>query len=146
MATIKVAHPDSARPALYPIVARVWAVGFLLTGATFALQPQRVVAQLATLSGWVGLSGTVEAPAGNLWHVLALSLMASISLLAWQSAREPGRAGPFHTLLLAKMVSTFGFTILAVQAGSVWALCAATDAFIALTLWLARAADAQRRI
>jgi hypothetical protein len=122
----------------YAIVARSWACAFALVGLLFLAAPGATGAIVTWLGRKMGLSGTMTSSGGDLWWVLAVSLMASITALAEVSARAPESDGPYVTLMVAKLTSTALFSGLAVSHGTIWWLCAGTDGFVALTLWLAR--------
>ncbi len=129
----------------YAAVARGWAAVFAAVALLFAVVPGRVGPSLSTLGHFLGLSGEIATPADNLWWVLALSLMVSVTGLAWHSAHDPTASGPYRILLAAKLASTAGFVWLAWRlTAPVWLLCAAGDGFVALTLWLARLGEAGR--
>jgi hypothetical protein len=132
----KIAGPDSAYR-LYRRVAGAWAGVFVVAGLAFMLVPGLVGTGLVTLAGVLGLGGEVPTAPGSLWFVLTGSLMATISMLALQTARRPEESAPYVSLMTAKLVSTVAFLFLARHA-NIWLLCAACDGFIALTLAAAR--------
>ncbi len=125
----------------YARVAFVWCVVFGVVGIAFAAAPGAVTEALSSLAAGLRLRGTFSGsfgPDASFWHVLAVSLMAAVTGLAWVSARRPEAAAPYRILLAAKLVSTTGFAILAVRLAPAWILAAAGDGFVALTLWASR--------
>lgn len=135
------AHSSRQVPRMthYSVVATAWAIVFAFVALLFATLPDRVGSFLTKLAGFLGLGGRIESPGDTLWWVLALSLMVSVTGLAWHTARTPEAIGPYRILLAAKVTSTVGFAWLAWTAKApVWLLCAAGDGFVAITLWLAR--------
>lgn len=129
--------PELAPYRLYSRVARAWAGVFVMAGLGFALAPDLVGRGLVTLATLLGFAGAVPTAPGSLWFVLTGSLMATISMLAYQTARRPEESAPYVSLMTAKLVSTVAFLCLA-RHESIWLLCAACDGFIALTLAAAR--------
>ena len=121
---------------LYSIVAKSWSVVFLVVGLLFLAIPAELGGNLTSLAHALGLNGEISAPAGNLWHVLSLSLMGALVLLAGTSARYPELKAPYVTLLVAKTISVIGFLALSRIIGSAWLLCAVADAFVAFTLFI----------
>jgi len=119
---------------LYVLVAKSWSIVFLVVGLLFLAIPAELGENLTSQAHALGLKGEISTQAGTLWHVLSLSLMGALVLLAWTSARYPGRQAPYITLLLAKTVSVIGFLGLSWTVGSAWLLCAGADAFVAFTL------------
>jgi hypothetical protein len=122
----------------YRLLAQVWSVAFVVTGLEFALIPKFLSTQMHVAAGMLGLSGHIDLTPGSLWHIIALSLMVAVTMLAWQTARRPSDRGPYITLQIAKIASTLMFLFLAATQGGIWLLCALTDGSIALTLFLAR--------
>lgn len=118
--------------------ARVWGVVFLLVGATFAVRPVAVGEDLTALARVLRLGGVVESGPRDLWWVLALSMMLTITVLALWCANEPDNAAPFVGLMTSKLTSTFCFLVLSLAVGPAWLLCALGDGFVALTLWWSR--------
>ncbi|MBI2945233.1 MAG: hypothetical protein HYY25_13650 [Candidatus Wallbacteria bacterium] len=125
---------------IYSAVVGAWSRVFAIVGLAFLAAPDQTGAFLTTLANALGLRGTIAAPASNLWWVLSLSLMATITALAAVSARAPHLYAPYAALMTAKLVSTAGFLGLAATQGAVWLTCAAGDALVAVTIWLARMA------
>ncbi|MBI4862707.1 MAG: hypothetical protein HY815_20970 [Candidatus Riflebacteria bacterium] len=123
---------------VFCVVARLWAVVFCLVGACFLVAPGLVPDLVSALAGRLGLGGRIQSGPGGLWWILALSLMATITVLAETCAREPYNLFAFRALVTAKLVSTAGFVGLATTGGAVWLLCALGDGFVAATLLLAR--------
>jgi hypothetical protein len=123
---------------VYVLVARIWAVVFLVAGLAFAIDPEGTGHNITTIGGWLGLSGTVETGPRTMWWVLTVSLMATITVLSAWSAHEPQNPAPYVALMTSKLCSTGTFVLLAATAGPAWLVCAACDGSIALTLYLAR--------
>lgn len=135
---------DAAPPyQLYSRVAGAWAAVFVGAGLGFVLVPDQVGRGLVALAGLLGLGGQVPTAPGSLWFVLTGSLMATISMLAYQTARRPEESAPYVALMTAKLVSTVAFLSLA-RGANIWLLCAACDGFIALTLAAARSVGDRR--
>lgn len=135
---VPVSGADAASPyGLYRRVAGTWAAVFVLAGLAFMLAPDLVGRGLVALAAPFGLGGHVPTAPGSLWFVLAGSLMATISVLAYQTARRPEEGGPYVALMTAKLVSTVAFLFLA-KHGDIWLLCAVCDGSIALTLAVSR--------
>jgi hypothetical protein len=124
----------------YRVLALAWGLVFLVVGTAFLLAPTLISEGLTALGQLVGLSGAIPTGSGSLWHVLTASLMATLTVLAWQSAFSPEAVGAFGALVVAKCVSVIGFLYLASH-DSVWSLCALADAVVATSLWLTRRAD-----
>ncbi len=122
----------------YSLLCQFWSLAFVVTGLLFAFAPRQLGQQMAAAGALLGLTGHVDWTPGTPWHVIALSLMLTVTLLAWQSARQPMARDPYVTLQAAKVFSTLLFSYLAVTDGSIWVLCAITDGSIALSLFLAR--------
>ena len=122
---------------IYSLIARIWGWVFISVGLAFLFIPQNVASILTVLSSTTGLSGTIVAPASNLWHVLSLSLMSMLAVAIFASAKTPENNSLYHAILTAKTVSTLGFVLLSLQE-SAWLVCAAGDGFVALTLIWAR--------
>jgi len=138
---------STSRLRIYRGVALGWAALFVVTGAQFAIVPDWVGNGLHTLGALLHLGGTMDVVPGSLWHVLALSLMVAVTGLALLTAHEPRDRGPYVVLMSAKIASTLAFLYLAAIHGAIWLLCAATDGFVAVTLFLARRGlDAQPRL
>ncbi len=122
----------------YRLLCQFWSLAFVVTGLLFAFAPRQLGQQMAAMGARLGLTGHVDWAPGSPWHVIALSLMLTVTLLAWQSARQPMARDPYVTLQAAKLFSTLLFLYLAATDGSIWLLCALTDGSIALSLFLAR--------
>lgn len=125
----------------YAPLARAWASVFAVVGLVFLLRPRLVVVAVDAVARAAGGHGTIDVEGGPLWWVLALSLMSVLTLLALASARAPADPLPYRALLTSKLVSTAGFAALAAGGVPAWWVCAASDGFVALTLWAARRAD-----
>lgn len=121
---------------LYALVARMWSGVFLIAGLIFLFLPSRLENFLTATGNAIGLSGSIESSPHTLWHILTLSLMGTIAVLAFLSSRSPETKGYYTALVTAKTISVAGFLCLAFLLGSVWLLCAFADAFVALTLVL----------
>ena len=122
----------------YRALAQFWCVAFVITGLEFAFVPGWLAGLMTELGQRVGLRGTVDLTPWTPWHVIALSLMIAVTVLAWQSAQRPEAPGPYVALQAAKVASTLLFLWLAVTDASIWLVSAATDGGIALSLWLVR--------
>ena len=120
----------------YSFIAKVWSIVFAFVGLSFLFIPDRIAELLNGLADISGLSGTITAPSGNLWHVLTISLMGILAVTASLSAKNP-KAKPYYlALVIAKSISVAGFIFLMLQDGPAWVICAGADAFVALTLML----------
>lgn len=117
-------------------VCRFWAVVFVFALVCFATAPSVVAALLNSLAGVLGLQEGVAAGPLTLWYPLALSLMATITYLAWVAGTPGAPPQAWRALLLSKLCSSAGFAVLAVTTIGAWWLAVATDGFIALTLVL----------
>ncbi|MCC7440305.1 MAG: hypothetical protein IT285_01650 [Bdellovibrionales bacterium] len=126
---------------LYRRVSSGWAVAFLGVGILFVLVPVELTTGLNGMAEVLGLSPAMRGTGGELWHVLAISLMAVLVGLAAASARDPSDRRLSSLMILSKLVSTAGFVWLAFTLGSGWILCAVADGFVALTLVASRAID-----
>jgi hypothetical protein len=122
----------------YRWLARFWGHCFVVAGLLFAIVPDRVVDLLVWEGSLLGLRGDMHFGQDSLSWALALSLMAVLVLLSYQSAARPRDPGPYRALLLSKLTSTAVFLYLATQYGPVWVLAASTDFFVAVTLFAAR--------
>ena len=120
----------------YIIVAKTWSVAFFIAGLLFLIFPAQLGQSLTHFANSIGLNGTILVPTGSLWHILTLSLMGTLVLLARTTARYPERQAPYVTLLSAKTISVAGFLVLSITNGPAWLLCALTDAFVAFTLFI----------
>lgn len=113
---------------------------FAVVGLSFAIAPEFVATLLDTLARLLGLtpgfSGAVAHE--SLWFPLALSLMATLVYLAWQSGRPGASSALLDALLLSKFTSTSAFALFALNTFSGWWLCAAADGFVAVTLLATR--------
>lgn len=112
------------------------AFGLVLVGLT--VWPTGVAKLVGWSGGIFGLSGEVTIGANDLDHILSLSLMACIFVLAVSTARNPASVETFAALMVAKVVSTLGFAYLAVGGASVWLVPALTDGFVAVLLAVTR--------
>lgn len=132
--------------ARYAAVARAWAIVFGMVTLLFLILPPAVGQGLTALGQALGLPGRIDSAGDTLWWVLALSLMVSVTGLAWHTADRPEALVPYRILLAAKLASTAGFTLLAWRlAAPVWLLAAGGDGFVAFSLWLARRLSASAR-
>ncbi|MBI2363294.1 MAG: hypothetical protein HYV15_07945 [Elusimicrobia bacterium] len=99
----------------------LYAAVFAAAGAAFLLAPGPVTGLLAALTG-------APAPGRgglSLWLGLTGSLMAVLTLLAWELSRDPGQGALWRALLLSKAVSSLLFVDFAVQGGGAGYLAAA---------------------
>jgi hypothetical protein len=124
----------------YRLLLHLWALVFAIVGLLFAFAPHFTGAALARLGALLALGGSLDTSPEGLWHPLAVSLMVAVTGLALLSASRPEARGPWLALLLAKLVSTAFFLRLARDGGAVWLIAAGADAFVALSLVLARLA------
>ena len=122
----------------YRLLAQFWSVAFVVTGLEFAWMPEFLSTQMHAAAALLGLSGHIDLTPGSLWHVIALSLMIAVTILAVQTARRPEARGPYLALQAAKISSTLMFLVLAATHGGIWLLCALTDGAIAVSLFAAR--------
>ncbi len=121
----------------YQRLVTFWTVVFAIAGLYFMFLPGRLAADLDMFAGLLGLEGQVPVPPGDMWHALTGSLMATLTVLGFQTARRPAEGGPYVALMVSKLVSTFVFLVFALDS-SAWLVPAACDGFIALTLFVAR--------
>ncbi len=128
----------SARDRWRPRIARLWSVLFLAVGLSLLFYPTGMMHFLNRLAEWLRLSGKITIVPFSLDHILALSLMGTITLLADQLARHPERRELLWLLVAAKLFSTAGFLVLTFTTGSAWLLGALADAAVALSLWFVR--------
>ncbi|MBI6546995.1 MAG: hypothetical protein HY692_09390, partial [Cyanobacteria bacterium NC_groundwater_1444_Ag_S-0.65um_54_12] len=129
---------------IYPAVARGWAVAFLVVGLAFWLLPEQLAGFLTALARALGLGGAITGNIADsgLWYVLAISLMFTLTALAWTSGNNPEVTAYFRLLLVAKGASIVGFSYLGYLTGhTVWLLGVLSDGSVALTLWLAHKLD-----
>jgi hypothetical protein len=126
---------------LYAWVAGTWGVVFGVVGCVFLLAPGKTGESLTALAAAFGLAGEIRTTCGDLWWALAVSLMATITVLALASAGDPRERSLFVALLTAKLTSTAMFVVLAAAQGGAWALCAAADGLVAASLVAARAGE-----
>ncbi len=124
----------------YTLLAQFWAASFVVTGLIFLFAPLQLGAQMQWTAQLLGLNGTIACAPDSMWHVIALSLMVTVTMLSLQTAQDPDARAPYLTLQAAKLSSTALFLLLAARHGSIWILAAATDGGIALSLFLARRA------
>jgi len=119
---------------MYAKVVKLWAYLFLAAGLVFLFAPVQLQEGMNTFAQTIGLTGEINATAGTLWHVLALSLMSALVGLAFASAGFPENKFFYRIIVLAKSVSVAGFLFLALSNGTAWILAAVVDGFIAITL------------
>jgi lysylphosphatidylglycerol synthetase-like protein (DUF2156 family) len=135
----------SRRSRIYPLVCRLFAVAFAAVLVALGGAPEWLATSLTRLCRALGLStGEITIGPADLDYVLALSLMACIVVLAFNSATRPDHRGPFLALMVAKITSTIGFVVLAIGQGSVWVLPALADGIVAVGLLGARQFDRAR--
>lgn len=108
---------------------RAYAAVFAAAGAAFVALPG-VVTSLLSVSG----SGP------SLWLGLAGSLMAVLTLLAWELSGDPGQAPLWRALLLSKGVSSGLFVSFAAHGGAGYLAAALVDAVILVHLAFLREA------
>lgn len=120
----------------YSLLARTWSLVFFSVALLFLFAPSSVAGLLNGLAQTIGLSGEIQAPSSTLWHVLTISLMGTLTILASLSAKNPTNQSYYMVLVCAKAISVIGFLWLTMQHGSAWLICAAADGFVALTLML----------
>lgn len=123
---------------LYKNICWFFFAAFLAVLLGLMLVPDQLVALMNWASGLVGLGGEITMGGGDLDHVLSLSLMGCIVVLAGYSAQRPQLREPYIALLTAKAISTGGFAYLAVIQGGVWIVPTLTDGFVIVGLVLAR--------
>lgn len=123
---------------MYAKIVKLWAYLFLGAGLVFMLFPVELEAGMNDLAQLLGLTGTINAVPGTLWHVLSLSLMGALVALAFASSRFPENNALYRIIVLAKTISVAGFIFLALSEGSAWIMAAAVDGFIAFTLIISR--------
>ena len=123
---------------IYSAMCRLLAVAFAVVGVGLFAVPGVLASTIEFLGRFVGLTGEVTLGTGDLDHVLAVSLMACIVVLAVGTARRPEQLTPYVALLAAKVVSTAGFAYLAILGGSVWTLAALADGSVIVVLVVAR--------
>ncbi len=121
-----------------PALCRFWAIVFVIAGLGFAAAPALVADFLNGQAGMLGLVPGIPTERNTLWYALALSLMATITYLAWEAGRPGASPVLVRALVLSKLVSTAGFSVAAITLASGWWLCALADGFIAVTLLIAR--------
>jgi len=120
----------------YSLIAKTWSIVFLFVALLFLFVPAFVADFLNGLAEAIGLSGEIPAPSSTLWHVLTLSLMGTLTILASISSENPTERSYYITIVAAKTISVLGFLWLMTQSGSAWLICAGADGFVALTLVL----------
>jgi len=123
---------------IYRLVCRILAIAFGVVGLAVLFLPGFLAASIEFVSGFVGLAGEIRIGAADLDHVLAVSLMGCLVVLALGSGRRPEQLPPYVALLAAKVVSTAGFTYLALTAGPAWVLPAVADGSVIAALVVAR--------
>ena len=124
--------------AIYTGICWVFLVAFFVVLFALLLVPGWLVDMLNASAGLIGLGGNIELGSGDLDHVLSLSLMGCIIVLAGTSAARPRLEEPYWALLCAKAISTLGFTYLAVINGGAWILPAVADGSVIVGLVAAR--------
>ncbi|MBW8051078.1 MAG: hypothetical protein FVQ77_12215 [Cytophagales bacterium] len=130
----------------YTIVAKTWSVAFFIAGLLFLIFPAQLGQSLTHFANSIGLNGTILVPTGSLWYILTLSLMGTLVLLARTTARYPERQAPYVTILSAKTISVAGFLVLSITNGPAWLLCALTDAFVAITLFITHSSVVSKKL
>jgi len=122
----------------YSTVAHIWAFVFAFVGLSFTFVPTQTALLLTKLANAIGLSGDIVFVSNDLAHILALSLMATLTVLASTSGSYPLDNIPFIGILVAKFTSVFFFTWMTITVCPAWAVCAFGDLFVAVTLLLFR--------
>jgi hypothetical protein len=116
----------------------VFFVAFVLVLLALALMPGQLVDLMNGIAGLFGLGGEITVGTADLDHVLALSLMGCITVLAGSSAARPKLWEPYAALMTAKFISTAGFGYLAFLHGGAWILPVLTDGAVIVGLMAAR--------
>lgn len=138
-------HHDP-RVRAYRRLARGWQIAFGLFGLLLAVRPDLIVGVVTAVAGVLGMSGTLPPPADGLDWILGISLMATLTLLAGETARHPLEVAPFRALMVAKWTSTAGFVLLAFARGTIWFVPALVDGGIAFSLLHGRRGIAARPV
>lgn len=114
---------------------RVWTVVFLGAGVLFAVAPDWTIRYIEKIGsgvfGWT--SSLVELGTERFWLVLTVSLMATLTYLAYKAQSDLLRhTGSVRALLLAKFASTAGFVVcfLTVQKSFIYLTGAVIDGCI----------------
>ncbi|TPW18816.1 MAG: hypothetical protein FD126_3307, partial [Elusimicrobia bacterium] len=107
----------------------VYAAVFAAAGAAFLALPGVVTGLLS-----------VPGAGASLWLGLAGSLMAVLTLLAWELSRDPAQAAVWRALLLSKAVSSALFIVFARQGGPGYLAAALVDGALLLHLAFLREA------
>ena len=123
---------------LYSAICWIFAVAFAAVLGMLAVVPEMLSDLMNWSGGLVGLSGDIAVAPASLEHVLALSLMATITYLAQAAARAPENRDLYWAIQTAKVISTGGFAFMAFTAGSIWFLPTATDGLVIVGLAFAR--------
>lgn len=123
---------------IYRMVCRVLAGAFAVVALAMLFLPGFLAASIEFVSSFIGLAGEIRIGAADLDHVLSVSLMACLVVLALGSGRRPEQLPPYVALLAAKIVSTIGFVYLALTVGPAWTLPAVADGSVIAALVVAR--------
>ncbi len=97
---------------MYAKIVKLLAYLFLAAGLVFMLFPVELAAGMNGFAEWIGVTGTINAEPGTLWHVLSLSLMGALVALAFASSRFPENNALCRIIVLAKTISVAGFIFL----------------------------------
>ena len=139
--------PPQRSTTLYPTIARVWSVIFLVTGVALTVilvVPGWPAALSARLEMYLNLRNPLGG--GAVWYAQTLAWIAIITYCADRCARRPDEIGPFYALITGKVVTTIAFAVAAVVDDPFWVGGAIVDAFIIISLVAAqrRHAPAER--
>lgn len=113
-----------------------YAAVFAAAGVAFIAAPGSVLALVSAVTG-AAPPGGGEA---SLWLGLTGSLMAVLTLLAWELSRAPGQPAVWRALLLSKGVSAALFVVFASKGGAGFLAAALVDGAILLHLAFLREA------
>ena len=90
---------------------RIWTALFGIGAVLFLLAPDAVVALLDRIGPSIGLASIPPHPStGPFWNVLAVSLMATVTYLAYQAQKDIAKGRRLvQAILIAKGVSALAF-------------------------------------
>ncbi len=112
---------------------------FLATGIVFVAAPISLTNLLDLTASWLPGARPLPNPGAGLWLGLTGSLMAVLSLLSFQIAKDPFLDSRWNLLLLSKAVSSFLFTTFAaLEHNTAFLVGAVVDSAIFLHLALLR--------
>lgn len=118
----------------YSFVVKLWAAVFLFVGILFLLTPNILEVLLNNIAVLLGLNGNISFQINNIWYVLSLSLMVTLTIVAALSAEYPQHKFLFNALVIAKITSVIGFVFFAYSYGGAWLICSFADFIVALSL------------